>query len=46
MVAFTYLSRSFIDQLFNKIPELKTIFSYLFTKEDLVHTDNYLVKDL
>jgi hypothetical protein len=35
-----------LDQLLNKIPELKTLFSYFFTKEDIVQTDNFLVKDL
>jgi hypothetical protein len=36
LIAFTILPRAFVDQLYAKVPELQTIFSYTFCNEDLI----------
>jgi hypothetical protein len=36
LIAFTILPRAFVDQLYSKVPELQTIFSYTFCNEDLI----------
>ena len=46
LIAFTILPRAFVDQLYAKVPELRTIFSYTFCNEDLISTNQYLIKDL
>jgi len=46
LIAFTILPRAFLDQLFVKVPDLKTLFSYTFCREDLLMTEGQIVKDL
>jgi hypothetical protein len=36
----------FVESLFAKVPDLKKIFSYTFCREDLIMTDNLIIKDL
>ncbi len=35
LIAFTHLSRAFVDCLYSKLPDLRHIFSYTFTLEDI-----------
>lgn len=46
LIGFTYLPRPFVDQFFLKVPELKSLFSYMLCSEEMTHTDQYLIKDL
>jgi hypothetical protein len=44
---FTILPRECVDCILEKIPDLKILFSYIFTKENLVEsTSGILVKDV
>ena len=36
LIAFTYLPRSFVDSIIQKIPELRSIFSYIFCLEEMI----------
>ena len=48
LIIFTYLPRDCLSQILDKIPDLKNLFSYVFTKEDLVPNEDktLLIKDL
>ena len=46
LIVFTVLPRAFVDGILNKIPELWAIFSYIFCREEMVQTDEFLIKDL
>lgn len=46
LIAFTFLPRSFVDSILIKIPELRNIFSYIFCREEMVQTEEFLIKDL
>ena len=35
-----------MDDVLHKIPDLKNIFSFVFTGEDTLKTEEYIVKDL
>jgi len=39
LIIFTILPKAFVDQLLKKIPELCSIFSYIFCSEDLIQTN-------
>jgi hypothetical protein len=40
------LPRELCDGILNKIPELKQIFSYVLCQEDMICTEQYLIKDM
>ena len=46
LILFTYLPRSFVDNILTKIPDLNNIFSFIFCQEDMLAVDEYLIKDL
>jgi hypothetical protein len=46
LILYTCLPKSLCENFFQKIPELKTIFSYIFYAEDMVENDEYLIKDI
>lgn len=46
IISYTILPRAFVKSIINKIPELGTIFSYIFCWEDMVQTEEYMIKDL
>ena len=46
LILFTYLPRSFVDNILTKIPDLNNIFSFIFCQEDMLPVDEYLIKDL
>ena len=43
---FTVLPRAFMDAILVKIPELRSIFNYVFCREEMVQTEEFLIKDL
>lgn len=46
LIIYTVLPRAFVEKLLDKIPELRYLFSYVLTYEDLHQTVDSHVKDL
>ena len=46
LIIYTVLPRAFVEKLLDKIPELRDLFSYVLTYEDLQQTVDSHVKDL
>jgi len=46
LILYTCLPREHFDCFLSKVPELGNIFSYVLTKEDMIFTESYLIKDL
>ena len=46
LIIYTVMPRAFVEKLLDKIPELRDLFSYVLTYEDLQHNEDILVKDL
>ena len=52
LILYSYLPRAFIEAIFEKLPELGAIFSYIICREDILleqaaNTEEwYLVKDI
>lgn len=46
LIAFTFLPRQFVDSILLKVPDLRNIFSYIFCREEMVQTEEFLIKDL
>lgn len=47
LILFTYLPKDLCDNFVNRVPELRNIFSYIFTGNELLLSDQgLLVKDL
>jgi hypothetical protein len=40
------LPRPFVDGILSKVPELRSIFGYIFCREEIVQTEEFLIKDL
>jgi hypothetical protein len=40
------LPKHFVYQLLERVPDLGGIFSYIFTGEDMISTEDFLIKDL
>lgn len=46
IIVQTILPKSFVDQLFKDVPEIKESISYIFCLEDFMQTEFYIIKDL
>jgi len=46
LILYTCLPKSLCENFFLKVPELKTVFSYIFYAEDMIEADEFLIKDI
>eukprot|EP00347_Sterkiella_histriomuscorum_P022509 403338223 len=46
LILYTFLPREFCQQVFNKIPELSSVFSHILCAEDMIVSDEYIIKDI
>lgn len=46
LIIYTYLPKEIWEDLLDKLPELKNIFSFALCKEDAVVYDKFLIKDI
>lgn len=46
LILYTFLPREFCQQIFNKVPELSSCFAFIFCAEDMIVSDEYIIKDI